>query len=268
MDNNKTAAQALLQQTRAKAAIQALKTTQQLNPNTFIDEPTIVEPMPARLQRRVPNTNTNGALSIKISTLAALNHTQTLKYLDVQNNPRYKPRNNNTFCNIYAHDYAEHFGIYLPRVWWNTQTFNHINQNIDNPDFTPPTPIYNQNVIELNANALYNWLKECSLRPQHLSFGWTQTHPQEAQNAVNKLTHFAVICARRRERNRSGHITVIIPQHLHPQHNNKPQPITPIQSEAGTANRQITHNNLWYERNTYDAYGAFICPLPQLATAE
>ena len=133
-------------------------------------------------------------------------------------------------------------------------------------DPIPPTPTYNQNVIELNANSLYQWLKDCSIRPQHLSFGWTQTHPADAQKAVDNLTHFAVIVARRRERNRSGHITVIIPQQLHPNHNKSPKPNTPIQSEAGSVNRQITHNNLWYERNIYDAYGAFICPLQQNAT--
>jgi len=212
--------------------------------NLFIDEPEIIQ-SPARL-RRVKVTNPNGALSVEIDADSLFNYDKTIKYLDVENNPRYTPRNGNTYCNVYAHDFAEHFGVYLPRVYWNAATEARL---IQNPKIEIK-PLYGQNVIELNANSLCEWLKNCANRKEPLSFGWIEVDLQQGIQLVNAGTHFGVICARRRDRKRSGHITVMLP--------NRTGLATPVQSQAGLKNMAAFGCNRWHLSSNYDAWGCFV----------
>jgi hypothetical protein len=217
------------------SAIDNLK-TMHVNP-LFVDIPSEVVTIPAHLSRRLPVTHLNGAFSVDLNIEAMGDYDKVIEYLHVEKNPRYAPRNGNTYCNVYTHDFAEHMGAYVPRVWWTKDSV----QKIMNGETVQP--VYGKTVTELNANALYEWLRDCTKRKSPLNFGWHQVHLIEANAAVTSGTHFGVICARRRDRKRSGHITVILPGG--------------IQSQAGRTNKARFSSN-WYDSNNYDAWGVFI----------
>jgi hypothetical protein len=220
---------------RTAAAIDSLK-AMHVSP-LFVDIPAEPVTIPAHLARRYPVTHLNGAFSVDLDVDAMGDYDKVIAYLDVENNPRYRPRNGNTYCNIYAHDFAEHMGAYIPRVWWNKES----RERIMNGETV--LPIYGKTVTELNANALYEWLRDCNTRTAPLNFGWVQIHPVEANKLVTEGTHFGVVCARRRDRKRSGHISVILPGGF--------------QSQAGLKNHARFKSN-WYESNNYDAWGCFV----------
>ena len=163
-----------------------------------------VEPIQAHMAE-VPVRSARRANPIEVNNEAVGDYQRTIDYLDVERNPRYLPTGGQTFCNIYAHDFARMFGVFLPRIWWTAAAQKQILSG------KTPTVQYGKNVTELNANSLYEWLKACKDRPELLRFGWEEVTRVEADTLVNKGTHFAVICARRTPRNRSGHITIIIP---------------------------------------------------------
>lgn len=79
-------------------------------------------------------------------------------WLDVENSKRYLPANGQTHCNIYAHDFCDISGLYLPRVWWNSP------HNVSETTI----PVYGQNVREMTANALVSWM-----RTYGPGFGWS-----------------------------------------------------------------------------------------------
>jgi hypothetical protein len=192
----------------------------------------------AYMPKRVPVTTLAGASSIVINQEAFKNYEKTLEYLNVENNRRYIAREGKTFCNIYAHDFCEQFGIYLPRVWWNSDALKQIKEG------KKPKPEYGKNIFEMNANALYEWLNAGN-------FGWEKVHPITAQIEVDK-GKFGVICARRRDRKKSGHISIILPTSFLPNRN------FPIQSQAGAKNYRVFQNSNWFESKLYDAWGAFV----------
>jgi hypothetical protein len=232
------------QQAQSAASILAARRAIILSQIESIDQSPIaptVEPVQAHMAE-VPVRSTRRANPIEVNKEAVGNYDLTIHYLDVERNPRYLPRDGKTFCNIYAHDFARMFGVFLPRIWWTASAQKQILSG------KTPTVQYGQNVTELNANALYEWLKSCKDRPELLRFGWREVTRVEANDLVNKGTHFAVICARRIPRSRSGHITVIIPGSQ--------------QSEAGLTNRR-RFDSEWYKRpERYDAWGCFVTPVP------
>lgn len=190
------------------------------------------------MPKRVSVRNLAGASSVTINKDAINDYEKVLNYLDVEMNPRYLPRDSKTFCNIYAHDFAEHFGKFIPRVWWSADAIKQIKEG------KTVEPKYGKTIFEMNANAIFEWLNAGH-------FGWEKIHPISAQDAVNK-GKFGVICARRRDRKRSGHISVILPSSFLPNRQ------TPIQSQAGASNFRAFRDSRWYESNLYDAWGAFV----------
>jgi len=108
--------------------------------------------------------------------------------------------------------------------------------------------VYGRNVFEMNANAIYEWLRDCVKREEPFKFGWEQVHPDTAFKEVDE-GKFGVICARRRDRKRSGHITVILPYAQQSQ--------AGLQNLAKFGERHRAFR--WYEGSQYDAWGAFIC---------
>src|SRR5262245_9719 len=84
-----------------------------------------------------------------------------VRFLNVEASVRYARTTENTFCNIYAYDYCTLAGVFLPRVWWTGKA-------LDRFAAGEVVPVkYGETIAEVNANGLYEWLREFG--PQ---FGW------------------------------------------------------------------------------------------------
>lgn len=152
-----------------------------------------------------------------------------IDWLDVEKSPRYKPTSTQTFCNIYAYDYCRLIGAYLPRVWWSADV-------LQSRDFK--SVIYGKTVTEMNVNALYLWFPKFGER-----FGWKQIELKDTQQAAND-GKCVIALAANRNRSRSGHITVIVPEtdtHKASRVNNVL--MIPLQSHAGTRNEKYMVRN-------------------------
>ena len=128
---------------------------------------------------------------------------QLINYLNVTVSYRYQRTTANTFCNIYACDVCYFSHAYLPRVWWYSRSIRKLQSG------QPVEVSYGETVHELNANALHDWLNEWGD-----DFRWSRvtTHADDFQNLVNGNGSIGLICARNRDRARSGHITVVLPE--------------------------------------------------------
>ena len=130
--------------------------------------------------------------------------TSIVDWLDVERSARHLPENTpeggrNTFCNIYAYDYAYLAGVYLPRVWWLPAAIRKLQRG------EPVQRKYGQTVHELDANSLYLWFVEHSE-----AFGWNRNDDlTAAQDAANqgKVVIVAAI-----NRGGIGHIAAVVPE--------------------------------------------------------
>jgi hypothetical protein len=152
---------------------------------------------------------------------------------------RYQPRNQSTFCNIYAHDYCSLAGVYLPRVWWSQAAI------VDLVKGTSVQPLYGKTIDELRANDLFRWLRDFGP-----GFGWRQTSTlTKLQTEVNQGA-IGLIVARRVQEGRSGHIVVVVPEtsEKSARRNSSGEVIAPLQSQAGTSNfRYGTGKKEWWK---------------------
>jgi hypothetical protein len=158
--------------------------------------------------------------------------------LDVEHSARYQPTALATYCNIYAYDYCYFAGAYLPRVWWTAKALIQLSRR------EPVAVAYDKTVHELNANALFDWLSEWGD-----DFGWSRVFDLDhLQHEVNEGS-VAVICARRREAARSGHITCVVPE-TSAAHalRNETQVLAPAQSQAGARNKKYFSKAWWIDR--------------------
>jgi hypothetical protein len=150
-----------------------------------------------------------------------------IDFLDVERSIRYRPTNSQTFCNIYAYDYAFQCNAYLPRVWWTQDSLNRIARGESVPS------VYGRTVVEMNANALYDWFGTHSA-----SFGWKETDRQGAQRAANEGKCVIAVGANI-NRSRSGHITCVVPESATIKANIvNGVMMSPVQSQAGKTNRK------------------------------
>lgn len=177
---------------------------------------------------------------------------EILGFLAVETSKRYQPNSQNTYCNIYATDYCYLAGCYVPRVWWKAGALQDIRAG-------KPTPKveYDRTVVELNANSLYNWMGDFAP-----SFGWTRVFAlDEIQNAAN-AGGVGVIVARRINLNRSGHITVVVPETDTAQalRSNGGRVTQPLQSQAGSVNFARKPSDYWLKPNQFSAFGFWTHP--------
>jgi len=153
-----------------------------------------------------------------------------IDWLDVQKSKRYEPTSTQTYCNIYAYDYATLCEAFLPRVWWTPATIQARNFEVR----------YGQTVIEMNANALYEWF------PTHgRMYGWVEVNFNEAQRHANE-GKCVIMVAANKVRSRSGHITAVIPE------TDKLKAVAangitvyPLQSQAGRTNMKHFAQKWW-----------------------
>lgn len=170
-------------------------------------------------------------------------------WLDVANpsHRRYQPRGNTTFCNIYAHDFCDLAGTYLPRVWWTDRALQRWQAG------EQPSVRYDDTVRELNANALHDWLAD-----HGPAFGWHREIDLTTLQAAANMGEVCVIIARRRDLNRSGHVSVVIPEHGEwlARRDRAAAVIRPVESQAGTRNhRVIVHEGRpWWLSERFSAF--------------
>jgi hypothetical protein len=173
--------------------------------------------------------------------------TAIIRWLDVEAKGRYLPTSQNTYCNIYAYDYCYLAGVYLPRVWWHAGALAKLRNG------TGVSPIYGETVGELNANSLFNWLREYGP-----IFGWKRTLDLGgAQDAANG-GRVVMICAKNKKPNLSGHICPIVPETGTAKADRVASKVTrPLQSQAGRVNRKYqTHQ--WWTNGTFQDWGWWI----------
>jgi hypothetical protein len=147
--------------------------------------------------------------------------------VDKSTHKRYKPTTNSTFCNIYAHDYCNLAGVYLPRVWWGAAAIEKLAQG------QTVAPLLGNTIDEQRANDLFRWLRDFGMR-----FGWRQTGSlTKLQLEVNQGA-IGVIVARRKNDGLSGHIAMVVPEtDEHTARRNAAGEVTaPLQSQAGRNN--------------------------------
>ncbi len=170
--------------------------------------------------------------------------------LNVEHSERYRPTNKNTFCNIYAYDFCHFCDTYIPRVWWRQKAIKKLLRGEE------VEVLYGETVYELNANALHDWLLEWGD-----DFGWLRmTVPEEIQNAVNQEGGVGIICAKRKDLRRSGHITVIVPETAdHTADRQAGVVVHPLQSQAGARNRNYFSRaaGSWWRQGKFSSYVFF-----------
>jgi hypothetical protein len=172
-----------------------------------------------------------------------------VRYLAVETSARYQRNTKSTFCNIYACDYCYLAGVYLPRVWWTDGALEKLAAGEEVP------VRYGETVRELNANALYGWLKQYG--PE---FGWSEVGSEdELQRAVNE-GKVGVICAQRKVAAASGHIAVVVPEQSdHAAERAGSVVRLPLQSQAGARNFCYSCGlSKWWAGAQFRAFGFFV----------
>jgi predicted chitinase len=184
-----------------------------------------------------PTRDPEGSREEKRTSLAGI-----LNWLDVENSVRYLASGRRTFCNIYAHDYCYLANVYLPRVWWRDRALMRLEAG------KPVRPLYDKTLRELNANSLFDWLKEWGA-----DFGWEHVfNPGELQDAVND-GGVGVIVAKRTELNRPGHISVVVPETgEHTAFRRNGEVTRPLQSQAGRKNFKYGTTHWWTHQRFRD----------------
>jgi hypothetical protein len=154
-----------------------------------------------------------------------------IAWLDVANprHLRYAPRRNQTFCNIYAHDYCHLAGVYLPRVWWEAPALLAMQQG------ATVEPRIGSTIREMRANDLFHWLSNFGLQ-----YGWRQTGSLTKLQVAANQGGVGLIVARRKNDDRSGHIVLVVPETDAPtqraRRNAEGEVTRPLQSQAGVDN--------------------------------
>jgi hypothetical protein len=172
-----------------------------------------------------------------------------IEYLDVERGARYQPTVTSTFCNIYAYDYCYLAGVYLPRVWWMDSAL------VDLAQGRPVEVRYGVTVRELNANSLFAWLEDFGSRS-----GWRRVFDMDAMQAHANAGGVGVICAQRKELNRSGHIVAVVPEtSSQTAARSGGRVVRPLQSQAGRNNfKYMNGPSAWWQGAEFREFGFFI----------
>jgi len=168
---------------------------------------------------------------------------------DSATHKRWWPGNNQTFCNIYAYDFCQRMGVFLPRVWWTATAIQAIKAG------QQVQVAYGSTVTELNANALHDWCAEFGP-----GFGWTRVFtPGELQSAAN-AGKAGIIVAKRHDLGRSGHIVAVLPE--------TPalkaavsggEVVRPVQSQAGSRNFTAeVPTQRWWLGSQFQSFGFWV----------
>lgn len=168
-----------------------------------------------------------------------------VEFLNVETSKRYAAGSGRTYCNIYAFDYCYLSGVYLPRVWWNDRAILSLTRG-------ETLPIrYGETVRELNANSLFDWLRDWGRE-----FGWERTFDLTSlQDAANR-GRVAVISAKRKNLEASGHICVVPPESERLDAERTDGRVTrPVHSQAGSRNHELALSKSWWQAPKFKEFG-------------
>lgn len=172
---------------------------------------------------------------------------ELVRWLAVDKHARYRAIAGTTYCNVYAHDYCNLRGAYLPRVWWG--------QSVRFVAGVAPSAVLGKTVFELSANALFEWLDARSA-----DFGWRRLqNVDEAQSAAN-ANEVVVICARRKLATAPGHIAVVLPEGPLTAIRERGDVVKPVQSQAGGRNFVMEVPGKWWLGPEMAEWGAWAHP--------
>lgn len=175
--------------------------------------------------------------------------TDLIDWLAVDQHARYLPANGETYCNIYAYDYCYFGNAYLPRVWWTSKAL----QRIAAGEAVPVQ--YDKTVREMNANSLHNWLVDYGQ-----GFGWRRVANVTSLQSAANAGQLAIICAKRKDLNRSGHIVAVVPETAAHQAKRTGNTVRiPVQSQAGSNNfRYGGGTQEWWTDAKFSSFGFWI----------
>ena len=186
------------------------------------------------------------SLDTKLNSIQALH-----KKLHVENSIRYKRTEKHTFCNIYAYDFCHFSQAYLPRVWWKERAIRKLLQQ------ESVEVLYGETVYEMNANALHDWLINWGDQ-----FGWfRETDLTLFQQFLNDNGGIGIICAKRKDRRRSGHITVALPENDQAKaYYENGKVLFPLQTQAGATNLKYfsVERRDWWSHDRYSSFVFFL----------
>ncbi|HET7322493.1 MAG TPA: SH3 domain-containing protein [Longimicrobiaceae bacterium] len=178
----------------------------------------------------------------RIASLGAI-----IDWLAVERSRRYRPHGGVTYCNVYAADYCYLASAYLPRVWWMGRALERLARG------EPVTPGYDATVQEMTANRLYGWLCDYGA-----DFGWRRTFSTDELQAGANEGEVGIVCAQRRDLNRSGHIVAVVPEtEEHGAVREGGRVRVPLQSQAGVTNHRYC-SKLWWGSARFRAFGFWL----------
>jgi predicted chitinase len=171
-----------------------------------------------------------------------------INYLDCENSQhkRWWPKGGTTYCNIYAYDYCYLANVYFPRVWWTEKALYRIREGQEE------SIIYGDTVRELNANMLFDWYEDYGL-----NFGWKRVVNLDVLQSAANNGEVCIIIAQRKDKNRSGHIVAVVPEHdkFWAARNSSGEIMRPVESQAGIKNyRLVTKTKAWWVEARYESF--------------
>lgn len=175
-----------------------------------------------------------------------------IDWLDVENpaHRRYQPRNNMTFCNIYAHDFCHLAGAYVPRVWWSGPALVAIGKG------QAVVPKIGDTIREMRANDLLRWLEEFGG-----DFGWRETGELAKLQAEVNLGALGLLVARRVENAKPGHIVMVVPEtdQVKARRDAAGAVLSPVQSQAGAVNaKRSAGKTLWWRDKKFASFAFWL----------
>ena len=171
-----------------------------------------------------------------------------VNFLDSENpqHRRYQPKEGATYCNIYAYDFCYLAGVYLPRVWWTDKALMQLKDDV-------AVPVqYAKTVREMTANMLLDWFEDYGA-----IYDWKRVFDLDVLQAAANSGEVCIIVAQRHDLNRSGHITVVAPEHdgFAVPRNDRGEVVRPLESQAGRKNhRYIVKSNRWWLGSQFRNY--------------
>jgi hypothetical protein len=135
-------------------------------------------------------------------------------------------------------------------VWWTPNALHDLREG------RVVAVKYDDTVRELNANALYDWLRDFGE-----NFGWRRVPDQDALQRIANGGGVGVICAQRTDLNRSGHICVVVPERPPDSAAKRADGNVqlPLQSQAGSRNFCYSCGTTrWWAGEQFRAFGFWV----------
>lgn len=164
-----------------------------------------------------------------------------ITWLNPAGSARHLPDSKNTYCNIYAYDYACLTQCYIPRVWWTQKGIHELTLG------HTVAIKYEDTVDEFTANMLYQWFRDWGGH-----FGWTAAHDLDELQAHANAGGVSIIVAKNSQGH--GHITAVVPEIPGQQARRDAagHVVVPLESQAGSTNHNyVTKSSPWWTPAKY-----------------